>query len=313
MSHHSADDFVSKHDFDPLTNQLEEKFARFEALLTRTNIFSTPKVPVSTATTTTPVSTQPFFNPSDPRVTGPVRSPGLDETILADKPKEKKNKGSGKKSKKAKAIPSSATDVTPAPEKSQTGSLNIVKSTTVTKEDRPGPGDSLSLCQVFSGTSAHSTIGVLYPTASSGDTGAGTGQDVSTAPEYSDVESLTGQSDKDSEDGEISDSEVAEQNEEMNYRETVRAIRAFLGWSHIPDFEFSVADGDRSDNPWKGKHPRRTGKVSIELPADDWLCHKMEKLNTRLAEGYPSHSQESASLKTDQVVRTPKSQSKWYK
>ena len=35
VSHHSADDFVSKHDFDLLSNQLEEKFARFKALLTQ--------------------------------------------------------------------------------------------------------------------------------------------------------------------------------------------------------------------------------------------------------------------------------------
>ena len=43
VSHHTPEDFVSKRDFDTLSNQLEEKFARFEALLTRTNIFSTPK------------------------------------------------------------------------------------------------------------------------------------------------------------------------------------------------------------------------------------------------------------------------------
>ena len=86
VSHHSVDEFVSKQDFDLLRNQLEEKFARFEALLTCTSIFSTPKVPVSTITA--PVSEQPFFNPSDPRATGPVRSPGLYENIQADKPKE---------------------------------------------------------------------------------------------------------------------------------------------------------------------------------------------------------------------------------
>ena len=91
----------------------------------------------------------------------------------------------------------------------------------------------------------------------------------------------------------------------MNYRETVRSVRAFLGWSHIPDFEAAVGDTDnRSDNPWKGKHPRHTGKVSVELPADDWLCYKMEKLNTRAAEGYPSHAQEAAGLKQDQFIRT---------
>ena len=28
-----------------------------------------------------------------------------------------------------------------------------------------------------------------------------------------------------------------EQNEEMNYQETVLSMRAFMGWAHIPDFE----------------------------------------------------------------------------
>ena len=101
-------------------------------------------------------------------------------------------------------------------------------------------------------------------------------------------------------------------NEEMNYQETVRVVRAFLGFTHIPDFEASISDYDRSDNPWKGKHPRKSGKVSVEIPANDWLCHKMEKLNTRAAEGYPSRSQKSAGLKQDQFIRTPKSHSKWY-
>ena len=39
--------FVSRQDFDVLNNQLEEKFAHFEALLSRSNIFSTPKLPVN--------------------------------------------------------------------------------------------------------------------------------------------------------------------------------------------------------------------------------------------------------------------------
>ena len=53
ISHHTPEEFVSKRDFDSLSNQLEEKFARFEALLTRTNIFSTPKAPVSAGSITT--------------------------------------------------------------------------------------------------------------------------------------------------------------------------------------------------------------------------------------------------------------------
>ena len=48
--------------------------------------------------------------------------------------------------------------------------------------------------------------------------GAGPGAFFETVPDDSDIESVTGKSDKDSEEGEISDSETAEQNDEMNYR-----------------------------------------------------------------------------------------------
>ena len=37
------------------------------------------------------------------------------------------------------------------------------------------------------------------------------------------------------------------------------------------------------------------------------------KLNTRVAEEYPSRSQESAGLKVDRFVRTRKSRAKWYR
>ena len=96
ISPHSADDFVSRKDLDVLRNQLEEKFARFEALLSRGNIFSTPKIPVSAVSA--PISNQPFFDPSDPLATGPVRPPGPDVDQV-----EKKNKGPGKKTKKDKS------------------------------------------------------------------------------------------------------------------------------------------------------------------------------------------------------------------
>ena len=38
--------------------------------------------------------------------------------------------------------------------------------------------------------------------------------------------------------------------EDQNYCETVRGVRAFMGWSHIPDLEYSPAT--RADNPWIG-------------------------------------------------------------
>ena len=102
-------------------------------------------MPVSTITA--PVSEQPFFNPSDPRATSPVRSPCLDEDIQVDKPK--KNKGSGKsKGNKAKTVPSATiTAELPVPDKPQTGALNIAAPLKPTKVDMPGPGVSISLGQ----------------------------------------------------------------------------------------------------------------------------------------------------------------------
>ena len=35
--------------------------------------------------------------------------------------------------------------------------------------------------------------------------------------------------------------------EDPNYRETVRGVRALMGWNHIPDLEYSPAS--RTDNP----------------------------------------------------------------
>ena len=303
----SVGDFVSRQDLELLNNQLEEKFARFEALLSRTNIFSTPKMPVSTFQA--PISDTPFINPSpDPGATGPVRPPGQE---LEVSPAVKKHKG---KSKHKKAVKPAAS----AGSSDQIASDPIPPLKTVV----PGPGlqtlekpeETVSSVTSVTSLGSSSQPVITGPQPSSGSTSFAPDSFTQPDPALSDEEPLPDRSDKDSgEEGELSDSEVVERNEEMNYREMVRSVRSFLGWSHIPDFEAAVGDTDnRSDNPWKGKHPRRTGKVSVELPADDWLCYKMEKLNTRAAEGYPSRAQEAAGLKQDQFIRTPKSQAKWY-
>ena len=72
--------------------------------------------------------------------------------------------------------------------------------------------------------------------------------------------------------------------EEQNYREAVRGVRAFMGWTHIPDLEYSPAS--RTDNPWVGHRAQPVGKVSVELPPENWLCRKLETLNLVLIEGY---------------------------
>ena len=118
----------------------------------------------------------------------------------------------------------------------------------------------------------------------------------------------------DSEDGQFSDSTgSSEQTEDMTYRETVRSVRAFMGWHHIPTFESDYSEPDKSNNPWKGKHPRKPTRISVAMPPDDWLCQKLECLNVTVAEGYPSWAQDYAGLKRDQFVKVPKTQSRWYK
>ena len=117
-----------------------------------------------------------------------------------------------------------------------------------------------------------------------------------------------------SDDGQLSDStEPPEQTEDMTYREMVRSVRSFMGWHHIPTFESDFSEADKSNNPWKGKQPRKPTRISVAMPPDDWLCQKLERLNLTVAEGYPSRAQDSAGLKRDQFIKVPKSQSHWYK
>ena len=118
------------------------------------------------------------------------------------------------------------------------------------KIDVPGPG-SKPLDKPSFSTSVTSDQPVPTGPDMSSISGTGATSSYTSAslsqqePVLSDVEVdlFPDHSDKDSgEESELSVSEVTEKNEEMNYRETVRAVRAFLGWTHIPDFEPSVGD-----------------------------------------------------------------------
>ena len=83
-----------------------------------------------------------------------------------------------------------------------------------------------------------------------------------------------------------------------------------MGWSDIPDLDNTTTASD--DNPFSGPKATTPGKVSVQMPTEDWLCKKIGKLNLTLVEGYPSRSLEAGGLLTDQFLRTAKSQSKWY-
>ena len=83
-----------------------------------------------------------------------------------------------------------------------------------------------------------------------------------------------------------------------------------MGWTHVPDIDSGAKTSD--DNPFAGPKLQTPGKVSVNLPTDEWLCNKLSKLNLTLVQGYPSHTTEAGTLQRDQFVRPAKSQSKWY-
>ena len=90
----------------------------------------------------------------------------------------------------------------------------------------------------------------------------------------------------------------------------MRGIRSYMGWTHIPDME--SATGSSDDNPFAGPKMQTQGKVSVQLPTDEWLCRKISKLNLTLTDGYPSRGAEAGGLHRDQFLKPPRSQAKWY-
>ena len=116
------------------------------------------------------------------------------------------------------------------------------------------------------------------------------------------------------EEGELSDDqELMEQDtptsEEQTYRETMRGIRAFMGWSHVPEIDSS---NPSDDNPFAGPKAPAPSKIAVHMPTEEWLCKKLSKLNITLVEGYPSCTAEAGSLPMDHFLRPPRSQAKWY-
>ena len=106
------------------------------------------------------------------------------------------------------------------------------------------------------------------------------------------------------------DDPEGEPTEEANYRETMRGVRSFMNWHKVPEFETVSSTAD--DNPFAGARVRPTGKVSVKLPVDDWLCRKMSSLNLTLTEGYPTRNTDNSGLLRDQFIKTPRS-SRWYR
>ena len=305
----STSNFVTAEQFFLMNDKWAEQFARFEALLSRGNVFSTPKAVVNPASSKVIVSDSPFITPAA-RPTGPVETPAVQEAVTKVKSKDKKQKKTVKSDKPVHvdkpvpAVSSSGLEVV--------GQVPVHKkvvppasSVSVPPEDlQAGPPGDSALTKPSSSVMAESFTGSfnLPPELDEIDFDDPlAGSDVST--DHSDYD-----------EGEISSNTVerSDQTEKMNYRETVRSIWSYMGWTHIPDFESDLNEPDKSNDPWKGKNPKRPARISVDMPPDDWLCQKLERLNTVVAEGYPSRAQDSAGLKRDQFVKVPKSQARWY-
>ena len=97
--------------------------------------------------------------------------------------------------------------------------------------------------------------------------------------------------------------------EEQSYRETMRGIRSYMGWTHIPYIDSN--SNTSYDNPFAIPKLYTPGKVSVQLPTGEWLGPKLSKLNLTLTDGYPSCSPEAGGLQRDQFLK-PRSQAKWY-
>ena len=314
--------FVTSTQFEAMTDRWAEQFVRFEALLSRGNVFSIPK---SSATVSShPVlSDMPFIDPSA-RPTGPVVNPAEQDSKVTKTDAKQKKKGHKSKSGKSKdtviAPPAPASHIPGPGDAMQEPVFRPISSVDVslTGQASQATGQSAPIVSAVSQTSPETLdtgSAVQYDVAPSSLAGAGS----RTFPEqeYRDPpvhtvsdEELSEEDNSLPEEGEVSSDnlEKQEQTEDMTFRETVRSVRSFMGWDFIPVFESDLTEPDKSNNPWRGKHPRKPARISVAMPPDDWLCQKIEKLNTTVAEEYPSRAHDSAVLKKDQFIKIPKSQ-----
>ena len=83
-----------------------------------------------------------------------------------------------------------------------------------------------------------------------------------------------------------------------------------MEWSFIPDREFTAQS--RHDNPWTGTRSQPVGKISVAFPPEDWFCRKFEQMNLYIIDGHVSRSGDRGWLRTDQFLKVPKTQNRWY-
>ena len=72
--------------------------------------------------------------------------------------------------------------------------------------------------------------------------------------------------------------------QDQSYWETIKTVSTYMGLNYIPDLEYTVSSC--SDNPWTGNQAQPVGKISVNMPPEDWLCRILESLDLIVCTGY---------------------------
>ena len=245
---------------DELDQKWSDRFNRLEALLLAKTMdkeptFSTVKVaPTSSAPPGIAKSSEPFIRPSD-------AIPHSDLAGNRSSPQSQATDKSHSSSADDKLPSSDLHGVSQTAHRAQSTSKSLrEKSTTsdLTGTDPPSH-------QVPSRSSA-TPAGLHSPPAMDTDSDS----DFSDQPPV-DIFVEEGElSDQDPDAASADPDQVL--SEDQNYRETMRGIRSYMGWSHIPDLDTATTASD--DNPFAGPQSQPTGKISVNMPTDEWLCKK---------------------------------------
>ena len=237
-----------------------ERFARLEAMLL-SKTFAVPVEPVKKSSSVV-TSDQPFFDPG-------TSTSGLSSGVSAEGTSSSLVQTTGEAALVSEAASKIATPPVEGPGTEVVRRGDVIQQNATQPVEAAGAGPEVLLSGTGSAVQSDSE------------------EDLQSEPgSPADDNFWYGSSDKD-------DSGDQELSEEVSYRETIRGVRSFMGWHKIPEFN-SVSSLD--DNLFASSRVQPTGKVSVKLPVDDWLCGKMEKLNLPITEGYPSRNTETAGL-----------------
>ena len=84
-----------------------------------------------------------------------------------------------------------------------------------------------------------------------------------------------------------------------------------MGWTDNPDVDSAMSSAE--DNPFPAPKQQPVGKISVNLPTDDRLCRKMDRLSLTLVnKDIQQEALRTAVYRRTSVVKLAKSQAKWY-